>query len=55
MLKLKPSSIWLLALSILMGAISDNRAFGYTPESPEVRAMIDRGVKFMEENFGKSG
>lgn len=55
MFKLHSSCIWILTLAVLGGAFSDNPAFGYTPESPEVQAMINRGVKFLEENFGKSG
>jgi hypothetical protein len=55
MFKLNSSSIWMLTLAVLIGAFPDSRAFGYTPESPEVQAMINRGVKFLEENFGKGG
>ncbi|MEO8493709.1 MAG: prenyltransferase/squalene oxidase repeat-containing protein [Planctomycetota bacterium] len=55
MFKLKSYSIWMLTLSVLLGTFSDSPAFGDTPESPEVQAMIARGVKYLEENFGKSG
>jgi hypothetical protein len=30
-------------------------AFGYTPKSPEVRAMIERGLKFLDKNTIKEG
>lgn len=55
MFKLNSCSIWMLTLSVLVGTFSDNRALGYTPESPEVQAMIARGVKYLEANVGKSG
>lgn len=46
----QPSRIILLAIGLAAGCAIAPTVHGYTKESPEVRAMVDKGKKFLEAN-----
>lgn len=53
MFRCKLSSTVILTAGVFVCSSFQSSACGYTPESPEVQALIGRGVKYIEQNFGK--
>lgn len=48
----RPKAIFgLLAAALAISPVS--RALAYTPQSPEVQAAVDKGIAYIQKNFGK--